>query len=166
MFNQFSIFTVADKKDFDQLMKKFRSVKLKAGEVLFNQGDVGDTLFLVEEGSLEIIIQGDNKEQTVAVLKPGDIVGEMALVTKEVRSATVKTSEETRLLALTKERFDEILKADPKIAIQVVHNVAALLAKRLQTTNKLIDKIAQKNGGVSSSEIATLKKQLFERWDF
>ena len=44
MFNQFSIFTVADKKDFDQLMKKFRSVKLKAGEVLFNQGDVGDTL--------------------------------------------------------------------------------------------------------------------------
>ena len=121
---------------------------------------------MVEEGSLEIIIQGDNKEQTVAVLKPGDIVGEMALVTKEVRSATVKTSEETRLLALTKERFDEILKADPKIAIQVVHNVAALLAKRLQTTNKLIDKIAQKNGGVSSSEIATLKKQLFERWDF
>lgn len=166
MSNPFPIFAISNKSDLEHLLKKFQPMQLNEGETLFKQGDKGDTLYLIEEGSVAVSIKGEKQEQTVATLKSGDIVGEMALVTEEVRSASVKALEPTRLLALTKERFGDILKADPKIALQVIHNICLILAKRLQVTDQMLDKIAQKQCGASSNEIATLRKQLFERWDF
>jgi len=90
-----------------------KQVKYGAREVLFREGDPGDSLFLIVQGSVRII----KGEIPVAQLsEPGQCVGEMALITDEPRSATVETVAATRLLEITRDDFFGALEVDRSIA--------------------------------------------------
>lgn len=91
--------------------------ELKAGEVLFCEGDQGDFAYIIESGLIEITRHINAVEVTLATCGPGDLVGEMALIDDSPRSATVRALKPTRLEVLPKDEFQRRL-ADTDPAVQ------------------------------------------------
>ncbi len=95
------------------------------GQVIVRQGDVGEHLYVVQEGELEVINERKGGgEIRVGVLKAGDIFGEMAIIQKEVRSTTVRALTEVRLLTVDKKTFLSRVHEDPSLAFNVVRMMA------------------------------------------
>jgi NTE family protein/lysophospholipid hydrolase len=106
---------------------------LYSGEVLFRQGDPGDYLCLIINGRVRVLTRGDRgQDKVVAELGPGEIVGEMAVVTSDVRSATVVAVRDSQLARLTKAAFERLLMKHPMWAVQLVSHK---LAQRLKDAN-------------------------------
>jgi CRP/FNR family cyclic AMP-dependent transcriptional regulator len=98
------------------------------GHVVFRQGDVGDRIFAVQEGELEVVRERKGGgEIRVNVLHAGDIFGEMAIFQKEVRSATVRTLTEARLLTVDKKTFMSRVHEDPSLAFNIVRRMAQVI---------------------------------------
>jgi small-conductance mechanosensitive channel/CRP-like cAMP-binding protein len=91
-----------------------------AGEPVIRQGDVGDSMFVVLDGQVEVTAVEDGAEPVrLAALGDGDYFGEMSLMTGAARSATVTPLVETRLLEVGKEAFRGILEARPELVVQL-----------------------------------------------
>lgn len=88
----------------------FKRESYRADETIFDEGDRGDYAYLVKEGRVEIRVgsRGDNP-QVIAVLKKGDILGEMALLDDRPRMATAIAKEPTKLVAISKKEFSSRL---------------------------------------------------------
>ncbi|MBU0501141.1 MAG: EAL domain-containing protein [Gammaproteobacteria bacterium] len=86
--------------------------------LIFREGEPGDTAYIIEKGSLEIIVLMGNRELQIARLGPGDIFGEMALVDNQMRTAGARTLSEVSVIAIGKDYVREKLeKSDPVIAL-------------------------------------------------
>jgi ATP/ADP translocase len=96
---------------------------LFAGETLFKQGDFGDSLYVVIEGSLSILV--GEKEQ--ARLPKGECIGEMALLDGHPRSASVRAVSDARLLRIKAEAFRGLLASQPRIALALLGTLAGRL---------------------------------------
>jgi CRP/FNR family cyclic AMP-dependent transcriptional regulator len=107
---------------------------LKAGEMLFKQGDPGDQMFLIRSGKIKITRSSGDIEKTLAVLKEGDFFGEMAVIDGSPRSAAATAIEETMLMIVDREAFNSQLKNNPMIAY-----VLETMSRRLRETNKQVE---------------------------
>ncbi len=102
------------------------------GHVVVRQGEYGEHIYAVQEGELEVIKERKGGgEIQVAVLRTGDIFGEMAILQKEVRSATVRTLTEARLLTIDKKTFMSRVHEDPSLAF----NIVRMMAQRIRALN-------------------------------
>ena len=111
-------------------------VTYRKGESLFYQGDVGDSAYIIVEGSADIILETDKGPLTVATVKGDDIVGEIAILCDVPRTATVTAREELVTLQITKELFFQMVTDFPEMAIEIMR----VLAHRLEnTTNRLLE---------------------------
>jgi CRP/FNR family transcriptional regulator, cyclic AMP receptor protein len=108
----------------DLLPGDARMKPLPAGEVIFAQGDHGDFMYVVAQGTAQILVEG----KVVETIGVGGIVGEMALIDSEPRSATAITKTECVLIPLDEERFAELVARRPEFALQVMR----VLAHRLR----------------------------------
>lgn len=110
--------------------------EIKADQVIFKEGDEGDSMCVVITGGVSVIKNYDKPGATVlANISEGDYFGEMALFEAAPRSATVKTDSDTKLLDLGKLEFEEIMQEYPSISI----NICKVLSHRLRTSS---DKMA------------------------
>ena len=93
----------------------------EAGEAVFKQGDAGDAFYIIYEGGVHIRLKKSffSFSRTVKTMVPGDFFGEMALLSKEPRSASVVCTEPTKLFALLSVDFDFIVKQNPAFAAEV-----------------------------------------------
>ena len=105
------------------------------GEVIVNQGDVGDCMYMVQAGEVEVLTKRGTKLIPLRILGEGEIVGEMSLFDHEARSATVRAKGETRLLTIDKRTFFSRVQEDPSLAFHIVK----MMAKRIR---KLSDELA------------------------
>src|SRR5512139_837421 len=113
------IFAGLPKRDLESLHAITGTRKLRAREVLFRKGDEGATLYGVMRGRLRVYSASDSKEVTFRFLDPGEVVGEIALLDAQPRSATVAAIEPAELLTLHRRDFLPFLEAHPKAAIQL-----------------------------------------------
>lgn len=100
-----------------------------AGETLFVEGESGSTAFVVLEGEMQIEVQGHEVE----TLGPGEIFGEMAIITEEPRSATARALVECRLAVLDGRRFQFLVQQTPRFALHLMK----VMADRLRRTSRL-----------------------------
>lgn len=118
------------------LANHLTSVSVPPGEILCQEGDLGDFFYLIVSGEAEVTRHG----QFVTNLKEGDIFGEMSLLTGEPRSATVSAKTPMDLYKLNKDNFGKILTSSPHLAWALSRN----LARRLQSvTDSRV--VAEKN---------------------
>jgi CRP/FNR family cyclic AMP-dependent transcriptional regulator len=120
----------------DQLNKLaalFEEKTFRADEVIFKQGTEGDSFFIIQEGFVEIVVE---RERTLVNLGPGQIVGEMALVDRGTRSATVRAATDATIVYLmSSEKFEELCETDTAIGYRVMRNIAADLSFKLRHRN-------------------------------
>jgi eukaryotic-like serine/threonine-protein kinase len=106
-----------------------------AGRFLMKEGEDADEAYLITKGKVQVFRQVDGGSKVVlGTLQPGDIVGEMALITDDKRSASVEALEETEAAVLTKDLLSRNLKKLPPY----IEKMLATLTRRLQTANAII----------------------------
>jgi len=99
-------------------------VDVPAGKVLLREGDRGREFFALVSGAAEVTRRG----QHVASVEPGEFFGEIALVSRMPRTATVTTTEPSRVLVMTEPDFRRLIEIDPQIRLRVM----GLAAERLE----------------------------------
>ncbi len=109
------------------------------GTKIFQHGDAGDKLYLILEGRVRISREVPGMgEEALAVLGPGQVFGEMALLDESPRSADARVHERCRLLAIPKDGFDDLLFLHKDLAYEVLWSIVRMLVGRLrETTDKL-----------------------------
>ena len=101
-------------------------------QVVVRQGELGDCMYAIQQGRVEVVRETGGGETRVAVLEEGDIFGEMAIFEKEVRSATVRAVGEARVLTIDKRTFLRRVQQDPSLAF----NVASMMCRRIRHLNE------------------------------
>ncbi|MBT8445684.1 MAG: cyclic nucleotide-binding domain-containing protein, partial [Gammaproteobacteria bacterium] len=105
--------------DADGLQKLAESVELcscAAGEVLFHEGDPGNDLFILKNGELGVFVQrGRGRQRRIGTVKPSQCVGEMGLFFAGTRLATVAAEQQSELLKLGRNAFQDLLQSNPSL---------------------------------------------------
>ena len=103
---------------------------IPAKTLLFKRGDPGDSFWVIQTGKVRVFRRDDKgTEITFSELGPGKSFGEMALLTGEPRSASVETLEESRLMVLSKEQFDRVLKSHPDLSLSFIKQLSGWLKR-------------------------------------
>lgn len=116
-----------------------KPVVFEAGSCVCREGEAGDTMYIIVAGGVSVLSDMGWGQREIDRKEPGEVCGEMALISDEVRSATVKAVERTECLSLGKADFESLLDRDPAMA----QSIAKLMTKRLsalvhQTSNELL----------------------------
>jgi CRP/FNR family transcriptional regulator len=95
------------------------------GEVIICEGDDGHCMFVIQEGEVEVLIDGeDGQEIRLGVRGEGEFFGEMAIFDRDVRSATVRALGDARVLTVDKKNFMRRVHEDPSLAFRLVETMS------------------------------------------
>ncbi len=109
------------------LSRQVGRLQFSPGEIVIREGDEGDSLFIIVEGVVGVWTESETGEQIEIIRRgAGDVIGEMALLTGEARTATVKAATDSILYEITKSDIAPLLKSQPKI----VERLSTILAER------------------------------------
>ena len=147
------VFAGLEAKELDQIAQVAVPRSYDRGEVIFREGDAGDTCYVVKSGSVSVMREHqDGRVIALAELRPGQIFGELAMFDQETRSATVETLEPTTTVALLSGDVQRILREHPDIGVKML----AALASRLRTANeRLLQQSFQTVAGRVASALLT-----------
>ncbi len=124
-----SIFSSLNADELDQLLAATTTKRLEPKQTLFRKGDPGNQLYGILSGSLKIMTTGtDGKDVMFNLMGPGEVLGEIALLDSEKRSATVVAVEKTELLTLDRRELIPFLERHPRATI----GLASVLAARVR----------------------------------
>lgn len=136
LLRQAELFEGLSAEEFAAIAKLCQPRTYRAGEIVTTQGEQGDELYVVSQGFVEITQThpgSDASPRSVVHLGPGQIVGEMALVDRGPRSATVRAlTDGTLLQALARDSFLELCQSNPHLGYTVMRNMAADLSFKLR----------------------------------
>ena len=118
------LFSSASKQELAQIASIADEIDFPEGKVLISEGDAGREFFVLVEGSAEVARGG----KKVAALGGGDFFGEIALISKTPRNATITTTSPVRALVITDRAFRQLLDNSPQIAVGVLSALAERLA--------------------------------------
>jgi serine phosphatase RsbU (regulator of sigma subunit) len=154
--------------EIGRVLARLRPVDLPAGHILFEEDQQGDSLFIILEGSLEIVKSlGTSDEHVVALRVPGEYIGEMSLFDLDrLRSATVRAVGPAHLLELGRADFNTLLERYPRLAydmarvlndrLKEAHNSAV---RDLQIKNRQLEQAYQE---LKSAQAQIIEKEKFE----
>ena len=109
----------------------------KDGDIVVNQGDEGDCMYVIQSGNVEVFQKRGDKEVHLAKLGEPDFFGEMALFAKEVRSATIRSKGDSRILTVDKKTFLNRIQEDPSMAFRIVEK----MSQRIRDLNSTLTRI-------------------------
>jgi CRP-like cAMP-binding protein len=129
------LFSALPKRFSTLLFADAKPVHLEASQVVFVADDPGDGCYRIEKGLLKVsIVSGSGDERILAILGPGAIVGELAVLDGLPRSASVLAMRDSELLFVSKAKFDQYAYKHPEL----YQHLLMLLASRLRETNDVI----------------------------
>ena len=120
---------------------KLKKRRLQAGEVLFNQGDPGDELIIVEDGVIAIYVPSpkDPKAgQAIRIFQAGELLGEMAIIDQKPRSTSARAEAETTILTLSKDNFHHLLQESQETTLAVMTG----LNDRIRYTTEFLGEVS------------------------
>lgn len=94
------------------------------GELIIRQGEVGDCMFVIQEGQVEVVARVSDRAVRLAVRGEGEIIGEMSLFEKEVRSADVRALGQARVLTVDKKNLMSRIHEDPSLAFRLIQTLS------------------------------------------
>jgi CRP-like cAMP-binding protein len=132
----------SEKNAFAQFVKHF-----DAGQVLFEEGDPGEDMYIIQSGRVSIKKKVQDGETVLATLEKGDFFGEMALLERLPRSASAEVVEPGDLIVISSDVFGDMIKANPEIAVRMLRKYSI----RLRETNRQLEMILSQVGAVGEA---------------
>jgi HEAT repeat protein len=118
------------------------------GEVIFNEGDIGDEMYIVADGIVDILLNLNSSEPLkLATVEKGSYFGEMAVLDQDPRSAAARVSEDARLFVLKGEQLKELIYVMPEIAFTIFR----VLSERLRRSDKRLHSMTRKESSTSEN---------------
>ena len=128
MLRSVPFLAVLPEADFEALAGTAKRRRFNKGETVFHKDDPGNSCFVIESGSFRIFIPGpEGSDLILAILGPGDYVGELSLLDGQPRSASAAADEKSEALVLWRDDFLRILSSRPEAALAVMVSVAERL---------------------------------------
>jgi CRP-like cAMP-binding protein len=123
----------------EALFEGLEPLVLGDGEVVFEEGQPGDSLYVIAEGRIRIgtVIPGVG-EEALTILSPGDFFGEMSLIDESPRSARAVAHGPAVLYPVSREHFTALLREEPSVAARLLWNLCLALTSRLRGANEKI----------------------------
>jgi CRP/FNR family transcriptional regulator, cyclic AMP receptor protein len=143
-------------KDQAQLFSRFGR-KIPPGTVLFQEGDRGEEMFVLQSGKVKITRVVRGVEKTIATVEKGDFFGEMAILNDRPRSATAETIVESEMLVIDRKTFDILLRGNVEIAVRFIKR----LADRLRETTDQLEALLIKDN--TSRLVSILARKVKEQ---
>jgi len=154
------LFKRLEPHELENLAEEVDQVNFKAGETIFSEHDRGDSLYVLETGTVRIwVFDEDVKEVTLAELKPGDFFGELAVLDRGERSSSATAITDIHLHRLSSDDFQKFLMEHPDASIDVICEIAA----RMRQTNLLVTQRAARNINVEMAERATIGQRIADK---
>jgi len=125
LLRQVPLFADCSKQELREISLVADEIDLPAGYVLTREGASGQELVVIVEGKADVTRRG----RKVNSVSSGDFIGEIAIVTESPRTASVKTTEPTFALVLTRRDFRALMKRVPSIQLKVLDSLAARMAE-------------------------------------
>ena len=127
------LFEALDSDDAEALLTQMSPVRMERGDILFREGESGDSLYVIGEGKIKLgRSSSDGRENLVAILGPGEMFGELSLFDPGPRTMTATAVAETQLMGLGNDSLTGLLTGRPEVAKALL----GALAKRLRRTNE------------------------------
>lgn len=114
------------------------------GEIIFKEGDIGDVMYVVQSGQVDIIKNTPSGRIKIATLGSGDIFGEMAMFDKLPRSATAVVSGSARILTIDKKKLFSSINSDPTVVMKILES----MSRRIRNINEEITKLKKDNKNI------------------
>lgn len=137
MHEQIPLFDGLTATQLKQMQASMRERLYQAGEVIFNVGEVSDSMLVVLQGRASVMVQAGQRRVRLTSLRRGGVVGEMGFLDRAPRSATVVAEEQLLAYVLTRDAFDDLRQRSPETAYILIQNLTLNLAVRLRHTNRL-----------------------------
>ncbi|BDA80763.1 cyclic nucleotide-binding protein [Leptospira kobayashii] len=110
-------------------------ISIPSGQRIFKEGEMNNAMYIILKGSVEIFFTVNNSQTRLALMRPGDFFGEMALFSSNPRSATARALTNSELATIeSKQQLENFLVKNPKFAAKMV----SIMADRLAKTNELL----------------------------
>jgi CRP-like cAMP-binding protein len=138
-------FAMLDNSELAVVAKHMNYYEIKQGDVLFREGDPGDSICFVIKGALDVYKEASspNNPIHIATVTRNKSIGEMAVIDEYTRSATVSARQDTSIVALTKAGFDAVLNENPRVGAAILKKIATLVSMNLRrTSSQLADAIS------------------------
>jgi len=120
-----------DETSLAALLSETRRVSIPVGEILYRQGDFGDCLHIVLSGRLQVAVtDGDGRKRIVAYPQPGDVVGEIALLSGAGRAATLIAIRDAVLAAIPRAALERLMAQRPQVFMNIARMIVARLTDR------------------------------------
>jgi len=107
------------------------------GESIVRQGEVGDCMYVIQEGQVEVVVEKAGEEVRLMVLDTGELFGEMAIVERQVRMATVRALGQARVLTIDQKNFLRRIHEDPSLAWNVVQTMSRRIRELAEEVARL-----------------------------
>ena len=115
-----------------RLAKIAQVVRVEAGEMVFRQGDPGDSMYIIRTGLVEVLLERVKGSAVIRLLGRGEFFGELTVLDGGARSASIRAIRDTELFRIAKDEFCELVLSSPKAALGLCES----LAQRLKTQPK------------------------------
>ena len=135
ILKQMVLFHDLDSLELIQLSKLVTHKKYEKSDMVLAEGDMGDSLFVVKNGQFRAFVIRNGIEQQLATFNVGDSFGEMSLIDKQPRSASISALSDGELLEFTKESFETIMGYSQKLQIKLLQNLVNDVSLKLRRTN-------------------------------
>lgn len=131
--------------------------RIPANTTLFQEGDLGEEMYIIQSGKVKISKRIRGVEKTLATLEKGEFFGEMAILNDKPRSATAETLEDCDMLVIDRKTFDALIRGNTEIAVRFIKR----LADRLRETNEQMEALMIKDN--TSRLVSILAKHVKEQ---
>ena len=129
------LFANLEESASDEIARLLIDRKFPKDAVIFEEGSAGDYMYLIREGQVKVTkMSDDGREKILEMLGSGDFFGEMSLLDRQPRSASIKTTQPCLLLALSRQDFLELLRQNSAVAMEMIR----VMARRLRETDEQI----------------------------
>lgn len=140
ILKEISFFEEFTEEELDFFARNISLRSFPEKTVLFEQGDIGEFLFFVVDGEIEVRLEATGPGHIIGTFGRGACLGEMSIVDDAPRSATVTVAKPSDLLVLTRDRFQSICEANPMVGLKFMSGIAKNLSIRLRkTTGRFAD---------------------------
>ncbi len=127
------LFSKVDESLVQVLARSARFRHIERGEILFFQSDASDAAYIVRTGRISVVLNSpDGREMVIEEMRPGELFGELGVLTKNVRSACAVARSNSELLVIPADLFVRVVDAEPRVARRVLD----LVAQRLQMSSR------------------------------